>query len=185
MRELTESQVQEMQRAVRAVIARYRRRSSFDEREAEQVALYECAVSLLTNYDTSTGTSIGAYCSTIAVRAIKNAMLDASSIVSHKHRRDALKSFKMEAVFDDTLTTDATPERECEHAQFRAFVRDRVAAVVGQSAPFAFAVIGGEWKPGDVARAHGVEVERVWELRASLVRMLSGDRRLKELWRQQ
>lgn len=69
-------------------------------------------------------------------------------------------------------------------AEWARLVRQRLDVVIGDGgAEFITQMLTGEYKPADVAEAHGVEITEVYKAVREAKKKISGDPELFELWR--
>jgi hypothetical protein len=75
-------------------------------------------------------------------------------------------------------------EEEFARAEWSKLVRDRIDVVIGEGgAEFIAQMLTGEFKPAEVAEAHGLEVADVYRAVRDAKKKISGDPELFELWR--
>jgi hypothetical protein len=137
-------------------------------------------------FDESWGRPREAYLWRAAFLAARTTVHKASSPVSTSHRTENLLGLYRESLETPhpALEDAMSAEDLCSLYERARRVRARVATLLGDDAVgFALGVITDEWKPREVAQANGCTAQRVYAAQQRMVRVLSCDRELYELWR--
>ena len=149
-------------------------------------------------YDPGRGVPFGAYCWRVCILAIHRAVHKARAPVSASHRMDVLRGLRgVETIRrsdegDDGVEERAevarssrvpTPGVAVEQHLRAERIRARIAALVGEgNVPFAVGVLGGEWKPREIAAQHALDVVEVYRARYAVARTLAQDAELRTLY---
>ena len=152
--------------------------------DLEQVALL-AQVDASKRFDKSRGTPFGAFTWRAAVIAAHRHVLTESAPVSGRHDPQVLVGlYRQEFVEISHEATTLSPEDALARELWAAAVRKRVSELVGEGgAVFITQIMTGEYKPGDVARAHNVSISDVYRAVRETKKAISGDPELFDLWR--
>lgn len=167
----------------RAVVCKYQHLAwRLSLQDLEQEALL-AQVDASTRYDSARGTPFGAFAWQAATIAVRRFILTDSAPVSGRHDPRVLVGLYRQEFTDDHESSHSQ-EDDFAEAELAALVRARLEAVVGEGgAEFSLQMLTGEYKPADVADAHGVEVSEVYRAVREAKKRIAGDPELFELWR--
>jgi DNA-directed RNA polymerase specialized sigma24 family protein len=168
----------------RALVCRHRHlawRLSLGDLEQEALL---AQVDASTRFDDARGTPFGAYTWRAAVIAAYRYVLTDSAPVSGRHDPQVLIGLYREEYVEAQHEGGGSQEDELGRAEWSQLVRQRLDAVIGDGgAEFVTQMLTGEYKPADVAEAHGVEIAEVYKAVREAKKKISGDPELFELWR--
>lgn len=189
--------VEIMERNATKAAACYRRRcwwADFDDMKQEALTAQLKAERAQT-YDPEIGRPKSAYLWSVAMYAVRRLVHKASAPVSTSHRTENLIGLyraptEYKAEGGGWMPNPAMPTGNAETemiAQDRAArIRARVVELLGpDSARFALEVLTHEWKPREVAEAHGVAVSVVYAAQRRLSSVLYADDVLQSIWEEE
>lgn len=165
----------------KAISRRYKRRVwwvSVEDVEQEAVA---AQLDALTRFDAEKG-AFGAYMWRACVYACHRQIVSDSSPVSSRHDvRNLIGLYRHEFNEEEH---EQDQEELLDRAIRSKHVRSRVEAVLGSAsrAEFAIQVIGGEFKPAEVAEDNAVSAKRVYSEIRKMKEALMVDSELHQLW---
>lgn len=168
----------------RALVCRYQHLAwRLPLQDLEQEALL-AQVDASMRFDATRGTPFGAFTWRAAVIAVQRLVLTDSSPVSGRHDPRVLVGLYRQEFVEVQHESARSQEDELACAEWATLVRARIDHIVGDGgAEFVIQMLTGEFKPADVAEAHGIEVTEVYKAVREAKKKISGDPELFELWR--
>lgn len=187
----------EIERNARSVASAYKRKSWWASIDDLQQTAYEAQLDAVPRFNPDWGVPFSAFTRRAAVLACRKALLAASAPVSARHDPGQLKGLFATSLtrrvqgddgsvfFDELRDEQLRPVDDLLHAaQTRARIHARLLTLFGQDGlEFALWALAGEFKPSDVVREHGGNVQEVYRVARRMRDRISRDPELHEIWR--